>query len=103
VTVDNAVNIYTIGNSIDFKILNTWSDTMRLIEKWEVQLEWQTGEVETIPVETEAQALKVSDYYETSADGVYLDSTIIRRIRHYRFVEPSKVLASSRLIGEEDI
>ena len=76
---------------------------MRLIEKWEVQLEWQTGEVETIPVETEAEALKVSDYYETSPDGMYLESTIIRRIRHYRFVEPSRVLPSSRLIGEEDI
>ena len=76
---------------------------MRLIEKWEVEFDWHTGEVEIISVENESQALKVADYYETSPDGMYLDSTIIRRIRHYRFVEPSRVLPSNRLIGEEDI
>lgn len=58
-------------------------------------------EVEIISVENESQALKVADYYETSPDGMYLDSTIIRRIRHYQFIEPS-TLPSRRLIGERE-
>ena len=74
---------------------------MRLIEKWEVQLDWHWCEIEIIPVDNEDQALKIADYYETSPDGMYLDSTIIRRIRHYQFIEPS-TLPSRRLIGERE-
>ena len=76
---------------------------MRLIEKWEVELIWHWCEVEIIPVDNEDQALKIADYYETSerADAMYLDSTTIRRIRHYQFIEPS-TLPSRRLIGERE-
>lgn len=69
---------------------------MNLVEKWEVRLEWQSGDVELLTAKNEQEAARLAEDY----DGVSgLESATACRVRHYLFREKS-ALPSDILIGE---
>ena len=69
---------------------------MKLVEKWEVRLEWQTGDVELLTAKNEQEAARLAEDY----DGISgLESATACRVRHYLFREKS-ALPSDILIGD---
>lgn len=69
---------------------------MNLVEKWEVRLEWQSGDVELLTAKNEQEAARLAEDY----DGISgLESATACRVRHYLFREKS-ALPSDILIGE---
>tara|TARA_Y100000114_G_scaffold153917_1_gene174882 strand:+ start:1132 stop:1350 length:219 start_codon:yes stop_codon:yes gene_type:complete len=69
---------------------------MKLVEKWEVRLEWQSGDVELLTAKNEQEAARLAKDY----DGISgLESATACRFRHYLFREKS-ALPSDILIGE---
>ena len=69
---------------------------MKLVEKWEVRLEWQTGDVELLTAKNEQEAARLAEDYD---DISGLESATACRVRHYLFREKS-ALPSDILIGE---